>query len=66
MAEAKLPACPVCHREPREWHCSDVEAWGIICSDESHRPEHDHEVYVIRPTRRQARAVWRRMAGGKR
>ena len=48
---------------PREWPCSDVAAWGIICSSESHRPENDHELYVIKPTRRAVRSAWRRLAG---
>ena len=63
-APKPLPPCPVCRKPPREWRCSDVAAWGVICSNEGHRPQDDHELYVIKPTRRAARAAWRRIAGG--
>lgn len=62
-APRPLPPCPICGRPPREWACSDVGAWGVLCSAEQHRPEHDHEIYVIKPTKRLARAAWRRLAG---
>lgn len=66
-APKPLPKCPVpgCGRVPREWHCTDVEAWGVICNAQPRRAANDHEIYVIKPTRRQARAAWRRLAGGR-
>ena len=65
-APRPLPPCPICRRPPREWRCSDVTAWGVICSSVNHRPENDHEIYVIKPTRSKTSAAWRRLAGGKR
>ena len=66
-APRKLPPCPVCGRQPSEWACFDVAAWGILCSGGGDRADNDeHEIYVIKPTKRRARAVWRRLVGGAR
>ena len=64
-APLPLPPCPVCGKAPREWRCADSGAWGVICSVSSLRASDDHEIYVVKPTYRLARAAWRRIAGGK-
>ena len=59
-----LPPCPICGKQPREWKCSDVAAWGVLCSVTDGPADQDHELYVIRPTRAAVRRLWRRIAGG--
>lgn len=62
-APAKLPPCPVCGAEPNE-SVLGSPGYATNCAIQCRRYQ-DHLLQVAARTIREARAKWRRLAGGR-
>lgn len=68
-APKPLPRCPVCYRKPIEsrepWHARDrldePPVWTIDCYANG---QDTHRITIYGASRAEARARWRRLAGG--